>query len=66
MSLSADKDLTGKPEGHTLPIRGMRISAGAGFVYLLAGTMITLPGLQEDANAYGIDIDEDDNIIGVL
>jgi len=66
MSLSADKDLIGKPEGHTFPIRGIRISAGAGFVYLLAGTMITLPGLQEDANAYGIDIDGDGNIIGVL
>ena len=44
-SFAADPDLRGAPTGHTLPIREVRLSAGAGFVVALAGDIMTMPGL---------------------
>ena len=44
-SFSADATLTGAPEGHTLPVRDVRLSAGAGFVVVICGDIMSMPGL---------------------
>ena len=46
-SFSADPDAKGAPTGHTLPIRELRLSAGAGFVVALAGDIMSMPGLPQ-------------------
>ena len=65
-SISADPRMLGRPQGHTFPIRELRISAGAGFVYPLAGEINTLPGLPRNPNAHGINVDEEGTIVGLL
>ncbi len=65
-SISADPKLLGRPQGHTFPITGLRISAGAGFVYPLAGEIRTLPALPRTPNAFRIDVDEKGEIVGIL
>ncbi|KAJ2885443.1 tetrahydrofolate synthase, partial [Coemansia aciculifera] len=57
-SFSADPALKGAPEGFDLPIRDIRASIGAGFIYPLCGAMQTLPGLPTRPCFYDIDIDE--------
>ena len=64
LSLSHDPALKGAPTGYTFPIREVRASVGAGFIYPLAGTMMTMPGLGATPSAQNIDIDEDGNTIG--
>ena len=66
LSISADPRMLGRPQGHTFPITGIRISAGAGFVYPLAGDIQTLPGLPSSPNALRIDVDERGNVTGLL
>ncbi|KAL6066913.1 formate--tetrahydrofolate ligase [Balamuthia mandrillaris] len=56
-SFSADAKSKGAPTGFTVPIRDVRVSAGAGFVYPLCGTMSTMPGLPTRPCFYDIDID---------
>ncbi|KIZ04525.1 methylenetetrahydrofolate dehydrogenase (NADP+) [Monoraphidium neglectum] len=56
-SFSHDAKLKGAPSGFTLPIRDVRASAGAGFVYPLVGNMMTMPGLPTRPAYYDIDID---------
>ncbi|KAJ1855463.1 hypothetical protein LPJ76_003226, partial [Coemansia sp. RSA 638] len=56
-SFSADPALKNAPEGFDLPIRDIRASLGAGFVYPLCGAMQTLPGLPTRPCFYNIDID---------
>jgi formate--tetrahydrofolate ligase len=53
-SFSADPDLRGAPTGFTLPVRDVRLSAGAGFVVVLCGTLMTMPGLPRDPAAHRI------------
>jgi len=53
-SFSADPDLLGAPEGFTLPVRDVRLSAGAGFVVVLCGDLMTMPGLPRDPAAHRI------------
>ena len=65
LSLSHDKNLPGRPKGFTVPIREMRLSAGAGFLYALCGTMMTMPGLSSNPMGAKIDIDEKGNITGL-
>ncbi len=57
LSLSHDKNLKGVPTGFTLPIREVRASLGAGFVYPLCGTMMTMPGLPSKPAFEGVDVD---------
>ncbi len=57
LSLSHDPDLKGAPTGFTLPIREVRASVGAGFIYPLVGTMSTMPGLATRPAFMDIDID---------
>lgn len=65
LSISADPQLRGAPTGWTLPVREVRASAGAGFVYLICGTMQTMPGLSATPAAFNIDIDEDGQVSGL-
>ena len=58
LSISHDAKLRGRPSGYRFPIRDVRVSAGAGFLYPLAGTMRTMPGLPKRAGLLRIGIDE--------
>jgi formyltetrahydrofolate synthetase len=57
LSLSHDPTLKGVPTGFTMPVREVRASAGAGFIYPLIGTMSTMPGLATHAAFMDIDLD---------
>jgi formate--tetrahydrofolate ligase len=59
LSLSSDASLKGAPTGWTLPVREVRASVGAGFIYPICGDMRTMPGLGGDPAAHHIDIDAD-------
>ena len=65
LSLSSDPSLKGAPTGWTLPVREVRASVGAGFVYPICGSMSTMPGLGRMPAAKSIDIDSDGNITGL-
>ena len=66
LSLSHDPTLKGAPSGFTLPIREVRASVGAGFIYPICGDMRTMPALPEHPAAERIDIDENGNIVGLF
>ena len=66
LSISAAPKIKGAPSGHTLPIRELRILAGARQIVALAGDIITLPGLPSQPNAWDIDLDSDNKITGIL
>jgi formate--tetrahydrofolate ligase len=66
LSLSHDPKLKGAPAGYTFHIREVRASVGAGFIYPLAGEMMTMPGLGADPAAHTIDIDENGNTVGLF
>jgi len=57
LSLSSDPNLKGAPTGFTIPIRDVRASVGAGFLFPLVGTMSTMPGLSTRPGYYEIDLD---------
>jgi formate--tetrahydrofolate ligase len=65
LSISSDPKLKGAPTGWKLPVREVRASAGAGFVYPICGDMRTMPGLPSNPNAVRIDIDEKGEIVGL-
>ncbi|MCP3933775.1 MAG: formate--tetrahydrofolate ligase [Actinomycetia bacterium] len=65
LSISSDPKLKGAPTGWTLPVREVRASVGAGFVYPICGDMRTMPGLGADPAAHHIDLDADGNIVGL-
>ena len=65
-SFSTDKGKLGAPSGHTLAVRDARLSAGAGFVVILAGAVMTMPGLPRKPAALGIDVDQHGNITGLF
>lgn len=66
LSLSHDPNLRGAPRGFTLPIREVRASVGAGFIYPICGEMHTMPGLPEHPAAEKVDIDADGNVVGLF
>jgi formyltetrahydrofolate synthetase len=67
LSLSHDPTLKGRPKGFTVPIREVRASAGAGFIYPLLGTMRTMPGLGSKPAYMNVDIDfETGKIVGLF
>jgi formate--tetrahydrofolate ligase len=66
LSLSHDPKLKGAPSGYTFHVREVRASVGAGFIYPLAGDMVTMPGLGAAPAAHNIDIDEDGNTVGLF
>ena len=65
-SLSDDPGLLGRPSGFTIHVREVYVSAGAGFVVALTGTVMTMPGLSKNPAAYGIDVDGDGKITGLF
>jgi formate--tetrahydrofolate ligase len=65
-SLSDDPKALGRPEGFTTTIREIRISAGAGFIVALTGSVMTMPGLPKKPAAEAIDIDEKGTITGLF
>ena len=65
-SLSDDPKLLGRPEGFEMTIREVYVSAGAGFVVVLTGDVMTMPGLPKKPAAYGIDVNEDGVITGLF
>ncbi len=65
-SLSHDPSLKGRPTGFTVPIREVRLSAGAGFITPICGEMRTMPGLPSRPGGQQIDIDADGNIVGLF
>jgi formate--tetrahydrofolate ligase len=64
-SLSHDASLKGAPTGFRLPVREVRASVGAGFVYPICGEMRTMPGLAANPAAATIDLDDEGNIVGL-
>jgi formate--tetrahydrofolate ligase len=66
LSLSHDPNLKGVPTGWRLPIRDIRASVGAGFLYPLCGDMRTMPGLPKVPAGDAIDLDEDGNVVGLF
>ena len=65
-SFSDNAKLTGAPEGHTLNVREVRLSAGAGFVVVVCGSIMTMPGLPKHPAAMDIDVDVNGKITGLF
>lgn len=65
-SLTDDPSVLGRPEGFTVTVREVRISAGAQFVVPLMGSIVTMPGLSRNPAAHHIDIDENGRITGLF
>lgn len=65
-SLSDDQTKLGRPTGFTINVREVYVSAGAGFVVVVTGAIMTMPGLPKTPAAYGIDVDDDGVITGLF
>ena len=65
-SFSDDAGLLGAPEGFALNVREVRLSAGAGFVVVICGSIMTMPGLPRHPAAMDIDCDEEGRITGLF
>jgi formate--tetrahydrofolate ligase len=66
LSLSHDPALKGRPEGFVLPITDVRVAAGAGWIYPLAGNIMTMPGLPRRPAAEGVDLDDAGRVHGLF
>ncbi len=66
LSISHDPGMKNVPSGYVFPIRDIRASIGAGFLYPLAGAMLTMPGLPSRPAAHQIDIDESGRVTGLF
>ena len=65
-SLSDDPTKLGRPSGFTLTVREVKLSAGAEFIVVLTGAIMTMPGLPKKPAAYAIDVDDDGTITGLF
>jgi formyltetrahydrofolate synthetase len=66
-SFTDNPDIKGAPTGFVLPIRDVRASAGAGFIFPLVGSMMTMPGLPTRPAYYDIDLDlETGKVVGLM
>ena len=65
-SLSDDPKRLGRPQNFELTVRDVYVSAGAGFVVVLTGDVVTMPGLSKKPSAYGIDVNDDGVITGLF
>lgn len=66
LSISHDPALKGAPKGFTVPVREVRASVGAGFIYPLLGEMRTMPGLGANPAYMNVDVDDDGNVVGLF
>jgi formate--tetrahydrofolate ligase len=64
-SFSGDPSLRGAPEGHSLTLREVRLAAGAGFVVMVCGDILTMPGLPARPAAHAISVTDDGRITGL-
>ncbi|KAB1942736.1 formate--tetrahydrofolate ligase [Brevibacterium linens] len=65
-SLSTDASLRGAPTGHIIEVKDVRLSAGAGFIVVIAGDIMTMPGLPREPSALKIDVTDNGNITGLF
>ena len=65
-SFTTDPNMRGAPTGHTLPVREVRLSAGAGFIVVICGEIMTMPGLPKVPSAETIRINEAGQIVGLF
>ena len=65
-SFSTDAQLRGAPSGHTVNIREVRLAAGAEFIVMVCGDIMTMPGLPKIPSADHIDIDENGKVVGLF
>lgn len=66
LSISSDPSLKGAPTGWKLPVREVRLAAGAGYVYAICGTMRTMPGLSKSPAAERIGFDDEGRMVGLF
>jgi len=66
VSFSTDPALRGAPSGHVLDVREVRLAAGAGFIVVVCGDIMTMPGLPREPAAHAIDVDDDGRIVGLF
>jgi methylenetetrahydrofolate dehydrogenase (NADP+)/methenyltetrahydrofolate cyclohydrolase/formyltetrahydrofolate synthetase len=66
LSISHDPALKNAPSGYTLPVREVRASVGAGFIYPLIGQMRTMPGLPSKPAFMNVDLDENGQVVGLF
>jgi methylenetetrahydrofolate dehydrogenase (NADP+)/methenyltetrahydrofolate cyclohydrolase/formyltetrahydrofolate synthetase/formate--tetrahydrofolate ligase len=66
LSISHDANLKGAPTGFTVPVREVRASVGAGFIYPLLGEMSTMPALGSTPSYLKVDIDDNGNVVGLF
>jgi methylenetetrahydrofolate dehydrogenase (NADP+)/methenyltetrahydrofolate cyclohydrolase/formyltetrahydrofolate synthetase/formate--tetrahydrofolate ligase len=66
LSMSHDPKIKGAPKGFVMPVREVRASVGAGFIYPITGTMRTMPGLGTKPAYMGVDIDEKGEVVGLF
>ncbi|WP_372605131.1 formate--tetrahydrofolate ligase, partial [Actibacterium sp.] len=65
-SFSTDPNLRGAPVGHSVPVREVRLSAGAGFVVVICGEIMSMPGLPRHPAAESIHLDSEGQIVGLF
>ena len=65
-SFSDNQSLLGAPEGFTVTVRNLKVSAGAGFLVALTGDIMTMPGLPKVPAAEKVDVDENGRISGLF
>jgi formate--tetrahydrofolate ligase len=65
-SFSTDPAARGAPSGHTLNIREVRLAAGAEFIVMICGDVMTMPGLPKVSSAEKIDVDENGRVVGLF
>jgi formyltetrahydrofolate synthetase len=58
--------MKGAPSGYTVPVREVRASVGAGFIYPILGDMRTMPGLGSTPAYMKVDIDDEGNVVGLF
>ena len=65
-SFSDDPTKLGAPEGFTVTVKNVKVSAGAGFIVVLTGDILTMPGLPKVPAAEKIDVSDDGTIVGLF
>ncbi len=65
-SFSTDPSVRGAPDGHVLNIREVRLAAGAEFIVLVCGDILTMPGLPANPSSAAIDVDDNGRIVGLF
>jgi formate--tetrahydrofolate ligase len=65
-SFSTDATLRGAPTGHTVNVREVRLAAGAEFVVMVCGDIMTMPGLPKVPSAEKIDLTDDGKVVGLF